>query len=92
MSTCVDEDDTFPKGLGCHDLRHTSASLLIASSANFMQVQRQLGHARPYIPLDAYSHLFDTGLGEIGRKMGQVLDTHRNEGEKSGGLENENTP
>lgn len=57
-----------------------------------MQVHRQLGHARPSITLDACSHLFDTGLGEIGREMGQILGTRPNEGGKSDGLENEDTP
>ncbi|WP_297452467.1 tyrosine-type recombinase/integrase [uncultured Corynebacterium sp.] len=56
-----------------HDLRHTAASLLISAGANVLQVQRQLGHAKPSITLDTYSHLFDSGLGEVGAKMGEIL-------------------
>jgi integrase len=33
------------KGLSPHDLRHTAASLLVASGANVKAVQRMLGHA-----------------------------------------------
>ena len=39
-----------------HDLRHTCASLLLASGANIKQVQTQLGHASVNITLDVYSH------------------------------------
>lgn len=75
VARCVADDDTFPKGLGRHDLRHTAASLLISAGANVLQVQRQLGHAKPSITLDTYSHLFDSGLGEVGAKMGEILDS-----------------
>nr|WP_255467713.1 site-specific integrase [Corynebacterium sp. LK15] len=75
VARCVAEDDTFPKGLGRHDLRHTAASLLISAGANVLQVQRQLGHAKPSITLDTYSHLFDSGLGAIGAKMGEILNS-----------------
>jgi integrase len=40
-----------------HDLRHTCASLLLASGVNVKQVQSQLGHASVQITLDIYSHL-----------------------------------
>jgi integrase len=39
-----------------HDLRHTCASLLLASGVNIKQVQAQLGHASVSITLDVYSH------------------------------------
>jgi len=39
-------------------LRHTFASLLIASGLDFVFVSRQLGHAHPGITLQVYSHLF----------------------------------
>ena len=35
-----------------HDLRHTAASLAIASGANVKAVQRMLGHASAAIVLD----------------------------------------
>lgn len=42
-----------------HDLRHTFASLLIASGANITFISRQLGHASSQITLSCYGHLLD---------------------------------
>jgi integrase len=51
-----------------HDLRHTAASLLVASGANVKAVQRMLGHASPAMTLDVYSGLFDD-LGALAERM-----------------------
>jgi integrase len=48
-------------GLRFHDLRHTCASLGVASGANVKQVQEMLGHSSVTITLDRYSHLFPSG-------------------------------
>ena len=40
-----------------HDLRHTYASLLIASGEDIVRVSRLLGHANPAITLQVYSHM-----------------------------------
>jgi integrase len=46
--------------LRIHDLRHTFAShLIIDLKLDVAQVSRILGHARPSITLDTYTHLFD---------------------------------
>jgi integrase len=46
--------------LSMHDLRHTFASHLILDlKLDVVTVSRQLGHARPSITSDVYSHLFD---------------------------------
>ena len=46
--------------LRLHDLRHTFAShLIIDLRLDVAQVSRILGHARPSITLDTYTHLFD---------------------------------
>jgi integrase len=46
--------------LRLHDLRHTFASHLIVDlRIDVAQVSRILGHARPSITLDTYTHLFD---------------------------------
>jgi integrase len=52
--------DALPEkaGLRFHDLRHTCASLGVASGANVKQVQEMLGHSSVTITLDRYSHLF----------------------------------
>jgi integrase len=46
--------------LRLHDLRHTFASHLIVDlKLDVAHVSRILGHARPSITLDTYTHLFD---------------------------------
>jgi integrase len=42
-------------GLRVHDLRHTAASLAIASGANVKAVQSMLGHASAAMTLDVYA-------------------------------------
>lgn len=44
-----------------HDLRHTSASLLLAAGVNIKEVQAQLGHASAQVTLDVYGHLMPGG-------------------------------
>lgn len=56
-----------------HDLRHTSASLLLAYGVDVETVSHRLGHAKPSITLDIYGH----ALPEIDRiasaKLAQLL-------------------
>jgi integrase len=40
-----------------HGLRHTCASLLIASGLDILTISRRLGHANPSITLNVYGHL-----------------------------------
>lgn len=56
-----------------HDLRHTFASLLIASGANISFVSRQLGHGSPDITLRVYGHLFDRA--EHAQRTRDVLES-----------------
>ena len=48
-----------------HDLRHTAASLAIASGANVKAVQRMLGHASAAMTLDVYAGLFADDLDAV---------------------------
>ena len=52
-----------------HDLRHTAASLAVASGATVKAVQRMLGHASARMTLDVYSGLFDDDLGDLADRM-----------------------
>jgi integrase len=52
-------------GLTPHDLRHTAASLAVASKADVKQVQRMLGHASAAMTLDVYAGLFENDLDEL---------------------------
>jgi len=51
--------------LTIHDLRHTAASLAVASGANVKAVQRMLGHASAAMTLDVYADLFDDDLDAV---------------------------
>ena len=45
VKRCQTVDGNFPR-MTVHELRHTAASLMIASGANVKTVQSQLGHKR----------------------------------------------
>jgi integrase len=44
-----------------HSLRHTHASMLIASGVDVLTVSRRLGHASPRMTLEVYGHLIHGG-------------------------------
>ena len=46
-----------------HAFRHFTASQLIASGRNIVQVSRWLGHHSPAFTLNVYAHLMDEGVG-----------------------------
>lgn len=55
-----------------HDLRHTAASLAIASGANVKAVQRMLGHASASMTLDTYADLFEADLDEVAERLNEA--------------------
>jgi integrase len=56
-------------GLHPHELRHTAASLAIASGANVKVVQQMLGHKSATMTLDLYGHLFSDQLDEVADRL-----------------------
>ena len=54
-STCTNEEDKLPL-IHLHDLRHTSATLLLANHVDIETVSHRLGHSKPSITLDEYGH------------------------------------
>ena len=56
-------------GLTPHELRHTAASLAIASSASVKGVQSMLGHASAQMTLDRYGHLFPDELDAVADRL-----------------------
>ncbi|GAA5156388.1 MULTISPECIES: tyrosine-type recombinase/integrase [Amycolatopsis] len=58
-----------PQGFHPHELRHTAASLAIASGADVKIVQQMLGHKTATMTLDLYGHLFPDRLDEIADRM-----------------------
>ena len=60
------------EGVMFHVLRHTFASILIAQGHDAPYVAAQLGHERPSVTLDTYSHLFSRARSAA--KHRQMLD------------------
>jgi integrase len=60
-----------------HQLRHTAASLAIASGADVKVVQQMLGHASAAMTLDTYGHLFEDRLDEVGDAMDRAREAAR---------------
>lgn len=56
-------------GLHPHELRHTAASLAIASGANVKVVQQMLGHKSAVMTLDLYGHLFGDQLDDVADRL-----------------------
>ncbi|MFD6983484.1 tyrosine-type recombinase/integrase [Streptomyces sp. NPDC059956] len=65
-----------PVGATMHDLRHFYASLLIKHRESVKTVQRRLGHSKPSITLDIYTHLWpdeeDTTRAAVEAVLGDV--------------------
>ncbi len=56
-------------GLHPHELRHTAASLAIASGATIKVVQQMLGHKSATMTLDLYGHLYADQLDEVADRL-----------------------
>ncbi len=55
-----------------HDLRHTSATLMLNHGVPIIVVSRRLGHAQPSITLDVYGHLLPVMQNEVAELMDQI--------------------
>jgi integrase len=67
--------------LRLHDLRHLAASLMVGQGASVRAVAEMLGHRRPSITLDVYSHVLTGG----GRQLVGLLDEAIEEAVSEGG-------
>ena len=72
VKRCQAADKEFPR-VTVHELRHTAASLMIASGANVKTVQAQLGHKSATMTLDQYGHLFPDDLDDVADKMDNLV-------------------
>lgn len=62
-------DDKLPE-IRLHDLRHTNATLLISQNTDIKTVSARLGHSKPSVTLDIYTH----ALRENDEKASQSLE------------------
>lgn len=56
-----------------HDLRHTNATLLIASGTNFKTVSERLGHKDIGITLNRYSHVLEDMDKKASENIGKII-------------------
>ena len=66
-----------PPGFHPHELRHTAASLAIASGADVKVVQQMLGHKTATLTLDLYGHLFPDRLYDLADRMDEAACVHQ---------------
>jgi len=60
-------------GLTPHELRHTAASLAVATGANVKAVQQMLGHASAAMTVDVYAGLFADDLDAVAEQLDRAL-------------------
>ena len=56
-----------------HDLRHTSASLMLNNGVDMLCCSKRLGHAKPSITLDVYGHLLNSVQNEVAEKIEELV-------------------
>jgi integrase len=56
--------------LRVHDLRHTAASVWLASGADPKVVQRVLAQATAAMTMDLYGHMIDRNLWDAAQRLG----------------------
>jgi len=62
------------KDIRFHDLRHSCASILLASGIQMKQIQEWLGHSHYSTTADVYSHLDFTAKVQSGNVIAEALD------------------
>jgi integrase len=56
-----------------HDLRHTSATLLLAQGVDPRTIMETLGHSQISLTLNTYSHVLPTLKAEAAAKLDAIL-------------------
>ena len=62
----------FP-GIRFHDLRHTHASLLVATGVPNKVVTEQLGHAHPTFTMHTYQHLLPGMSADAAKRFAELV-------------------
>jgi integrase len=63
-------------GVSPHDLRHTAASLAVATGATVKDVSNMLGHASAAMTLDVYFHLFQEDAERLAERLDRAHEQH----------------
>lgn len=76
--------------LDTYELRHTAASIAIASGADVKTVQLMLGHSSAAMTLDVYAHLWEEGLDAIPGAMEAHMESERKRANEQSALREHN--
>lgn len=68
--------------LRIHDLRHTSASLLISRGAHPKVVQEHLGHSSIAVSMDRYGHIYPSERHRIADQLDELFREHTEGGQE----------
>jgi len=66
-----------PGVLRIHDLRHTSAALLISRGAHPEAIKRHLGHSSIVVTIDVYGHLFLSEAETLAQALDDLYAQHQ---------------
>lgn len=69
----VDDTKKIPE-LRLHDLRHTAATLMIASGIDIVTVSKRLGHRDPSITMKVYAHALESKDKEASNQLEKLFD------------------
>lgn len=61
-----------------HQLRHTSATLLINENVNIREVSKRLGHSNTSTTLNIYSHALKSADEDAANKLGDIIFSNSN--------------
>jgi integrase len=67
------EAKTTPDGLRFHDLRHTSASLLLSQGQSLRAVSQRLGHSNPALTLKVYAHCLPSDDAQLAAGLARMM-------------------
>ena len=56
-----------------HDLRHTSASLMLNNGVDVLVASKRLGHSKPCITLDVYGHLLSSVQDQVAHRLDELV-------------------
>src|SRR5437764_12211115 len=62
-----------------HDLRHSSATLLLSAGIHPKVVQEILGHSQISMTMDIYSHVLPTMQEEAMNKLNDIIGTQKDD-------------
>lgn len=72
------------RDINVHGLRHSAASLLINKGFGALEVSHRLGHSRPSITLNTYSHMFPSRQEDIVNLLDEIDKTSKNQRTRKG--------